>query len=89
MESKTHVLTPTGDLTIFEVATFHESLIAAMDDQKSWALDLSQLGRIDAAGMQVILAAERFGRFRLTGVSEAFRCMLQQVGAVTIPDDTP
>jgi anti-anti-sigma factor len=89
MDTQMNVLTPSGDLTIFEVHTFRESLVAVMDDQKSWVLDLSQLGRIDAAGMQVLLAADRSGRFRLTGTSDALHRMFQRVGAVTNMGDTP
>lgn len=89
MKTKANVLTPTGDLTVFEVNAFHESLAAVLGDQKSWLLDLSQLGRIDAAGMQLLLAAERSGQFSLTGTSEALRRMLQQCGHVTGTGDHP
>lgn len=87
MEKQAHVFTPTGDLTICEVTTFRESVVALVADDKSWLLDLSQLRRVDAAGMQLLLAAERSGNFTLTGMSEELRHSLQHVGALAVARD--
>ncbi|MFV3404238.1 MULTISPECIES: STAS domain-containing protein [Pseudomonas] len=46
-----------GDLTIFEARDTHAALLALLAEQQGpWSLDLSALGEVDSAGLQLLLA---------------------------------
>lgn len=81
MDRSTTALTPSGDITIFEVAEFRESLLSSLINHTSCLLDLSQVNHIDAAGAQVIVAAQSSGRFAVTGMRKEHRALFEQIGA--------
>ena len=45
-----------GDLTIYEAAQVRESLLALVDGAGAVELDLAEVGEIDSAGLQLLLA---------------------------------
>lgn len=51
--------TPTGDLTIFEIAEFKVQLQAAMEQGQGVTVDLSQIDSLDASALQLLMAACR------------------------------
>ncbi|WP_137172797.1 lipid asymmetry maintenance protein MlaB [Massilia sp. HP4] len=60
-----------GDLTIYQAAEARESLLALVDSARAVDLDLADVGEIDSAGLQLLLAtartlAAREGSLRLT-----------------------
>ena len=64
-----NILKVVGDLSIFEVGKFHEELVLLNQQDGPLEVDLSQVDRIDSSAVQVIVAATRSGRMRLTGYS--------------------
>ncbi|MDY0975966.1 STAS domain-containing protein [Massilia sp. CFBP9012] len=48
-----------GDLTIYEAAEARASLLALIDGVRSVELDLADVGDIDSAGLQLLLATAR------------------------------
>jgi ABC-type transporter Mla MlaB component len=50
----------TGDLTIYEVREAREALLALLPTQPCpWQLDLSGLGELDSAGIQLLLSLQK------------------------------
>lgn len=80
MEENPRQLTPTGDLTIFEVEDLKKSLIKLFQNDGLVSLDLSQVGRIDTAAIQLLWAARKEGRMFVTGMSEDLRATLNRLG---------
>ncbi len=74
------VLAPTGDLTIFEVGTFHHDLVRQLGDHSRVTIDLGRVERLDASAIQVLLAAQQSGRVTVTGVSDAIRTRFRDLG---------
>lgn len=62
-----------GDLTIYEAAETRASLLALVDGARAVELDLADVGDIDSAGLQLLLATARTlgGRLSLVGASAA------------------
>lgn len=54
-----HCLTLTEDLTIYNALALKEELLAAIKEHKTIELDLSQVGQIDTAGLQLLIFAKR------------------------------
>ena len=75
-----HVLQHEGDLTIFEAAEFHETLVKLVRKDGPLELDLSSIERVDSSGIQLMLAASRENRFSITGMTEAVNQKLASVG---------
>lgn len=48
-----------GDLTIYQAPEQKRSLLEALEQAKVLELDLSQLGEVDSAGLQVLLLTKR------------------------------
>ena len=71
---------PSGDLTIFEAAEFKEALITVLANDGLVCLDLSQVGRVDTASMQLLWAARKLGRLLVTGISDELQTKLNQLG---------
>jgi anti-anti-sigma regulatory factor len=71
---------PSGDLTIFEAAEFKEALITVLANDGLVCLDLSQVGRVDTASMQLLWAARKLGRLLVTGISDELQTKLTQLG---------
>ncbi len=70
-----------GELTIFPAAATHQCLLAAITDGKEIEVDLSQVGEIDTAGLQLMVAAKHealaHGKvLRFTGHSPTVRDLL-------------
>ena len=75
-----NILKVVGDLTIFEVGKFHEELVLLNQQDGPLEVDLSQVDRIDSSAVQVIVAATRSGRMRLTGYSQELQERFEQIG---------
>jgi len=74
------VLSPKGDLTIFEAVEFREALLVLHEKEGPVELDLSQVKRMDSSGVQLVVAACRGGWVRITGMTPAIRTKFQTVG---------
>lgn len=73
-------LAPSGDLTVFEAAEFKESLVKLFANEGMVSLDLSGVGRVDTAGIQLILAARKQGRMLVVGIPQDLQAKLTQLG---------
>jgi anti-anti-sigma regulatory factor len=71
---------PAGDLTIATVREFKAALVDMMSDGKSGTLDLAGVLRVDAAALQVMIAAERTGRIALTSPSQPVMKAMEAIG---------
>jgi anti-anti-sigma regulatory factor len=71
---------PSGDLTIFEAAEFKEALVTVLANDGLVCLDLSQVGRVDTASMQLLWAARKLGRLLVTGISDELQTKLNRLG---------
>jgi anti-anti-sigma regulatory factor len=71
---------PSGDLTIFEAAEFKEALMTVLANDGLVCLDLSQVGRVDTASMQLLWAARKLGRLLVTGISDELQTKLNRLG---------
>ena len=76
----TNTLKPSGDLSIFEAAQFHQDLLELHRQEGPLALDLSGVGHVDSSGIQLIVTANRSGRMRMTGCSSVLREQFDQIG---------
>ena len=65
----TAVLKPTGELTIFEAADFHQALVELSQHSQSLEVDLSEVSECDASAVQLLLAVTRDLNIGVTGVS--------------------
>ncbi len=64
-----------GDLTIYNAAESHESLLAFVDDFKGFEVDMTSVNEIDTAGIQLLLqlkrkAAQEEQSIQLSGCNE-------------------
>ena len=75
-----NILKVVGDLTIFEVGKFHQELILLNQQEGPLEVDLSTVDRIDSSAVQVMVAATRSGRLRLTGYSQELQERFEQIG---------
>ncbi len=73
-------LAPTGDLTIFEVAEFKDSLAKLLANDGLVSLDLSRVVRVDTAAIQLMLSARRQTCMLVMGISEDLQGKLNQLG---------
>ena len=78
--SSPQMYVPTGDLTIATVRGFKAALVDMTSDGKSGTLDLAGVLRVDAAALQVMIAAERTGRIALTSPSQAVIKAMEAIG---------
>lgn len=53
------MITMDGDLTIFQMAAYHEQLLAACQASQEMHIDLSRIEGMDAAGVQLLLAVHK------------------------------
>lgn len=77
-------LAPSGELTIFEVAGFHQELVRPLGAQGSATIDLSRVERLDASALQLLIAAHRSGRVTVTGLRESHQAQLTALGYVVL-----
>ena len=80
MDTGQKLCKPTGELTIFEAAEFKESLITLFASEGLVCLDLSQVTRVDTAGIQLMWAARKMGRLLVTGIPEELQAKLTRLG---------
>lgn len=80
METDSKLCRPSGELTIFEAAEFKESLITLFANEGLACLDLSQVTRVDTAGIQLMWAARKLGRLLVTGISDELQSMVTRLG---------
>lgn len=78
--SESTILAPSGDLTIFEVSEFRQTLQDQIAAAHSVTLDFTHTGKIDASGLQLIMAAQRCGTVTLRGLSPATLEDLSRLG---------
>jgi anti-anti-sigma regulatory factor len=78
--SSPQLYVPTGDLTIATITEFKAALVDMMSDGKSGTLDLAGVRRVDAAALQVMIAAERTGRIALTSPSQPVMKAMEVIG---------
>jgi len=57
----TYTLQIPEEMTIYQVVTLHQTLLAALLSHEALCLDLSRIGEMDTAGMQLLLWAQREG----------------------------
>lgn len=80
MTDNARLLVPTGDLTIFEVEEFKKSLLTLFQNEGLVSLDLSRVGRVDTAAVQLLWAAKKEGRMFVVGISEVLQAAFNQLG---------
>ena len=71
---------PVGDLTIFEAASFKESLTKLLSQEGLVCLDLSKVKRVDTAAIQLMWAARKLGRLLVTGIPQELDAKMKQLG---------
>lgn len=64
-------ISPSTDMTIFEVSELKQNLLDALAAGSAVTLDLTHAGNIDASGLQTMMAAHRSGKLILQGLSVA------------------
>lgn len=74
-------LKPTGDLTIFEVGALCEELKQATGAHPQVELDLSEVDKLDASAIQLLLAIRQSEQFVLTGITDSMRARMADLGA--------
>jgi len=78
--SSPQMYVPTGDLTIATVTELKAALVDMISDGKTGMLDLAGVRRVDAAALQVMIAAERTGRIALTSPSQPVIKAMEAIG---------
>ena len=78
--SPLNILKPSGDLSIFEAAQFHQDLLRIHQQEGPLVLDLSEVEHVDSSGIQLMVAANRSGRMRITGYSPTLREQFEHIG---------
>lgn len=63
------MLSPSGELTIFEAAAFKGELVRLLEQPGLVLLDLSGVTRVDTSCVQLILSARQSGRLAVTGIT--------------------
>lgn len=68
-----------GDLTIFEIARLQAAMLETLDEQGGLVLDLKEVEACDAAGVQLLCAAQKtaLGEALLFQVSEVSNAVLE------------
>jgi ABC-type transporter Mla MlaB component len=74
-------LKPVGDLTIFEVGALCEDVKQAAAAHPQVELDLSEIDKVDAAALQLLIMVRRSEHCVLTGMSDPIRARLTELGA--------
>lgn len=74
-------LKPAGDLTIFEVGALCEELKQAAAAHPQVELDLSEIDKLDASALQLLIVIRRSEHYILTGMTEPMRARMAELGA--------
>jgi len=80
MDASSKQCAPTGDLTIFEVMAFKDSLVDLLSCGGTGTLDLSHVGQVDSSALQLIVAALRTERLCVTGASVEIVQKMKRIG---------
>ncbi|MCS6318883.1 MAG: STAS domain-containing protein [Nitrospira sp.] len=75
------ILKPAGDLTIFEVGALHGEIKQAAATHPQIELDLPEIDKLDASAIQLLIALRRSDRMVLTGMTDALRTRMAELGA--------
>ena len=80
MDTNSRQYEPEGELTIFEAASFKESLIQLIANDGLVCMDLQKVARVDTAAIQLMWAARKLGRILVTGIPQELQTKLTQLG---------
>ncbi len=80
MNADSRQCAPCGDLTIFEAATFKDSLTKLFANDGLVCLDLGEVKRVDTAAIQLMWAARKSGRLLVTRIPDELTTKLTQLG---------
>jgi anti-anti-sigma regulatory factor len=80
MDANSRQYEPAGELTIFEAATFKESLIQLISNDGLVCMDLGKVTRVDTSAIQLMWAARKLGRILVTGIPQELQTKLTQLG---------
>ena len=80
MSTNSRQYEPVGELTIFEAASFKESLVQLISNDGLVCMDLGKVTRVDTAAIQLMWAARKLGRILVTGIPEDVQTKLTQLG---------
>lgn len=75
---------PTGSLTIERAAQAREELLARVSVNSPFTVDLSQVERIDTAGLQLLLSAKGTGLCTVTGLPDQLKTKLAHIGCLEL-----
>ncbi len=74
-------LKPVGDLTIFEVGALCEEVKQAAATHPQVEIDLSEIDKLDAAALQLLIVVRRSEHCVLTGMPDPIRARMTELGA--------
>jgi ABC-type transporter Mla MlaB component len=74
-------LKPVGDLTIFEVGALCEDVKQARTTHPQVELELSEIDKLDAAAIQLLIVVRRSEHCTLTGMTDPIRARMTDLGA--------
>ena len=74
-------LKPAGDGTICEVGALYEEIKQAVTAHPQVELDLSEVDKLDASAIQLLIAVRRSDRIVLTGLTDPMRSRMAELGA--------
>jgi anti-anti-sigma regulatory factor len=80
MDTNSRQYEPEGELTIFEAASFKESLTQLIANDGLVCMDLKNVTRVDTAAIQLMWAARKLGRILVTGIPQELQAKLTQLG---------
>jgi anti-anti-sigma regulatory factor len=80
MDTNSRQYEPEGELTIFEAASFKESLTQLIANDGLVCMDLKNVTRVDTAAIQLMWAARKLGRILVTGIPQELQTKLTQLG---------
>ena len=80
MDANSRQYAPTGELTIFEAASFKESLIQLISNDGLVCMDLGKVTRVDTAAIQLMWAARKLGRILVTEIPQELQTKMTQLG---------
>lgn len=66
-------LKPAGDLTIFEVGVLCDELTQALIAHQEINVDVSEVDKIDASAVQLLLALRKSEHIAVTGLTDSIR----------------
>lgn len=75
------ILKAPGDLTIFEVGALYEEIKQPVTSHLQVELDLSEVDKLAASTIQLLIAVRRSERRVLTGMTDPMRARMAEFGA--------